>query len=285
MIKKVSLIALLLLAIGVVGSIVTYSSYNKSSSNDALYIQSGNISSIQIDVDNADIEFIPVQHTEETKFELISENGETLQEDFTFKEENDTLTIIQQSANNRWFSFSINTTPLTLKIYAPEQIYENFSINGDSSDLYLSNFEAKSVNLSTDSGDITAENIVSESITLKTDSGDVDLFGIEGEIQTKTDSGDVTFTLTEVTGKLQINTDSGDVDLSLNETSNNIQIATDSGDIGISTKEPSDVTFDVDTDSGDINLFDKYNKNAKIGKGTLLFQLKTDSGDIAVTDY
>ena len=267
MIKKLSFLASLLLIIGVIGSIATFSSVNNEiiTSNETQHILNDKITSIQIDVESTDVEFIPVQRMDKARIELVSENGETLKEHFAVEDEGETLLISQQSKNEKWFNFNPFMQSRTLKIYAPEKMYNTLNINGVSTDIFLQNVEAKSMNISTVSGDIEGENINAEGSVIETVSGDIQLENIQGEMKTVTASGDVFMSMTEISESVNVKTTSGDIDIT-------------------SIKEPSDVTFDVSTSAGDINLFDKYNSDAKIGKGTIIIQLETSSGDITATN-
>ena len=66
MIKKVSFLALLLLVIGVVGSIVTFSSLNnKVNVSEVQPIESGQITSLKIDTIATDVELITIQNEDE----------------------------------------------------------------------------------------------------------------------------------------------------------------------------------------------------------------------------
>ena len=303
MIKKLSLVALLLFLIGGIGSAVTYGSMNKEVAiNDKRQIVNENITSIHIDVDSTDVEFISVPSMDEARVELVGTGVENTINDFSVKEEGQTLSITLQPENKKWFNFNFYAPTLKLKIFAPEKMYKNVKVKGFSSDVLVQNLQSKTIDLSTDSGDVKVKNITSEKMTIKTFSGDVYMEHVQGVIETVTESGDlnvldapvksfdaITFSgmikLEKVKGTLTTKTDSGDVFISTSEITHAIYGKTFSGDIKIeSEKEPTDVKFDVSTFSGDVNLFDKYQSNAKIGKGTVLIQLETDSGDITATN-
>ncbi|WP_449540390.1 DUF4097 family beta strand repeat-containing protein [Ferdinandcohnia sp. Marseille-Q9671] len=301
MAKKLSVVALLLFLIGAVGSAVTYGSVNQQVTiHEKKPIENENITSIQVDLDSTDVEFISVPSMDEARVELVGKGVETTTNDFSVMEDGQTLFVSLESNREKWFSFGFNFPSLTLKIYAPEKMYENVKVKGFSSDLLVQNLQSKTMNLVTDSGDIKVENIKSEKMNVKTFSGDIHMNQVEGVIETETDSGDltvqdasvtsfdaVTFSgdleLENIQGAITTKTDSGDVFISTSEITDDIHGKTFSGDIKIKTaKEPTDVTFEVSTFAGDVNLFDKYKHNAKVGEGTILIQLETDSGDITV---
>lgn len=302
MIKKLSLLALLLLLIGGIGIAVTYSSQNKEVTiSDKKQIENDNITTIQIDVDSTDVEFIPVRSMDEARVELVGTGVENTLNDFSVKEDGETLSISLQQKNKKWFSFNFYFPELKLKIFAPEKMYNSVNIKGFSSDIYVPNLQAKMMKIATDNGDVKVENITSEKMTVKTFSGEVHMEHVQGVIETRTDNGDVTvldapvksfdaqtfsgeIKLENVMGELTTITDNGDINISTSDIIHSINGKTFSGDIKIeSDNEPTDFTFDVGTISGDVNLFGKYNNNAKMGTGTVMIQLETDSGDITAT--
>ena len=266
MIKKLSLIALLVFFIGVIGSVVTYGSMNnKVSINEKKLIENENITSIQIDVDSTDVELITVRSMDEARVELVGKSVENTINDFSVKEEGETLSISLQPENSKWFNFKLYFPTLKLKIFAPEKMYNNVYVNGSSADVNWQSLKAKSIEISTVSGDINAKKINSERMFVRTVSGDVAMEDVQGRIETVTESGDVFISNSEISHSINAKTVSGDINIK-------------------SIKEPTDVEFDVDTSSGDVNLFDKYQNNAQVGKGTILIQLETDSGDITATN-
>ncbi|MFD1781522.1 DUF4097 family beta strand repeat-containing protein [Fredinandcohnia salidurans] len=303
MVKKLSFVALLLVVIGGIGSAVTYGSVNKEVSiHENIPIKNESITSIQVNVDSTDVEFIPVPTMEEARVELVGRGVEKTIQEFSVEEDGQTLSVSLQSKNEKWFNFNFYIPTLTLKIFAPEKMYQHVNIKGFSSDLLVENLQATTINLATDSGEVKLETITSEEMTVKTFSGDIHMEHVQGAIETKTDSGDlyvqdapvttfgaITFSgdikLEKIKGALNTKTDSGDVLISTSEISKAINIKTFSGDIKIEAeKEPTDVQFEVSTFSGDVNLFDKYQNKATVGEGTILIQLETDSGDIIATN-
>jgi len=303
MVKKLSFIALLLVIIGGIGSAVTYGSVNKEVTiHETKPIENEIIQSIQVNVESTDIEFIPVPTMEEARVELVGRGAEKTIQKFSVEEVGQTLSISLQSKNEKWFNFNFYIPALTLKIFAPDKMYQQVNIKGFSSDILVEDLQSTKINLSSDSGDVKLENIASKEMAVKTFSGDIHMEKVQGAIETKTDSGDlyvqdapvtsfgaITFSgdikLNKINGALNTKTDSGDVFISTSEISKDIFSKTFSGDIKIETeKEPTDVQFEVSTFSGDVNLFDKYQNNALVGKGIVLIQLETDSGDITATN-
>jgi DUF4097 and DUF4098 domain-containing protein YvlB len=61
-------------------------------------------------------------------------------------------------------------------------------------------------------------------------------------------------------------------------------LESDNGSITIQTdKEPNNVTYDVQVDNGNINIFNKYTSSSVLGNGDNLIKLKTNNGRITIT--
>lgn len=264
MIKKVSFLALLLLVIGVVGSIVTFSSLNnKVNVSEVQPIESGQITSLKIDTVATDVELITIQNEDEARVELVGKTTERLQSKVVVKTDEEALTVEVRSKKNKWFNFDFYMPTLTLKVFIPEKLYDSVQINGVSTDISIQNIAAKSLTIETVSGDIDGEVLRFNRGKLKSVSGDVRLEEIEGEVEVNLESGDVSLFMNDLTKSVKVKTISGDIEV-------------------VSSKEPTDVTFDVSTISGDVNLFDKYNNSATIGNGSAVIELEATSGDISV---
>ena len=265
MVKKASLLALCLIVIGIVGSIVTFSSGNKSSVvNETKKIQVAEIHDLTIKAETTDIEIMENKDGDEVIIELVGKTNKIEQLDFSVNVKDSTLFIdVAEDKPIQLFNINFKSPDLTLNVYLPTKTFNRIDINGVSSDVYIENMNASTLKLETVSGDIEGEASKSDQTNIKTVSGDL-------EIQ-------------EIIGELTIQTTSGDIDLSNFELLEPIDIKTVSGDIHISTlNEPNNVLYNVKSVSGDINLFDQFSSNAKIGTGALSIKLETVSGDIAI---
>ena len=266
MYKKLTIVASLLIGIGIVGSIITFSSSNETMAvHESQTIPYENINSLSINVVTTDIEVFATEDSDEARIELIGETNELHQPKFSVEVDDTQLIIdVQPHTENKWFNFDLYLPTLTLKVFLPEKFIENLKIKSVSADLYLNNVQANTTKLSSTSGDMDGEKLFFEKAELNTVSGDVEIEEIEGAIDLETTSGDVSLTVKDLSDTIQITSVSGDVDI-------------------VTYNKPPDVTFNVKSISGDINLLDTYRENATIGKGSHLIKIKTTSGDIAVT--
>lgn len=85
-------------------------------------------------------------------------------------------------------------------------------------------------------------------------------------------------------GSLKGETHNGSIALETAELDRNIDFKTHNGKIKITTeKEPSDVQFNVSVDNGKVDILNKYDRDAVIGKGKNTIKLATHNGSISVT--
>lgn len=270
MLKKLLFAALLLIFIGVGGSIISYSSSKNSSIiSERQSIDFEKIAAIKINTVSTNVEVIASKKHKEAIIELEGKTNEANMPKLLVKAEDTQLIIaLQEGTESKWINFSPNFAPstLTLKLYVPEKIVDDIEFSSVSANLYVENVRSNTFKLSSTSGDIDGENVQFNKAQIKTISGDLDLEKILGEVAIKTVSGNITLTMTDLIHPMQIHSTSGDVEI-------------------IPANEPTDVTFKVKSVSGDINILEESNKSTAIGKGTSLVEITTTSGDISVESY
>src|SRR5690625_599823 len=91
-VKKISLIALSLIVVGVIGSIITYSLSGQSSLAAERDVNITNIANIDIQKDNGSVNILPTDG-EQAKAELEGTVTKGAEPDFTVEAEGETLTI------------------------------------------------------------------------------------------------------------------------------------------------------------------------------------------------
>jgi DUF4097 and DUF4098 domain-containing protein YvlB len=86
-----------------------------------------------------------------------------------------------------------------------------------------------------------------------------------------------------VQGSLKGETHNGSIALETKELDRDIDFKTNNGKIKITTKkEPSNVQFNVSVDNGKVDILNKYDSSAVIGKGKNIIKLATHNGSISV---
>ena len=248
MLKFFSILASFLIIVGAIGSFLTYDSNEINAMDVSKSVAIARVDSIKISTISTDVKIIKSTTAKEATVKLTGNAKASQQPNLTVEVKDHELVIeAEPSSGNKWFSVEFNfySPTMELLVILPEKYFDNLEIDTVSGDILATDVEAANTVISSVSGDITVENNVKE-------------------ISIDTDSGDVALITPRITDDIDITTISGDVDI-------NVEI------------EPTDVSFSIDTLSGDVNLFNKYMEDAKIGNGSTQVNIETTSGDIEVT--
>lgn len=271
MVKKLFIIAIVLIVIGVVGCIFTYNSAIKSSEIDeSKSVDYENIDAIQINTIATNVEVIATKNQKEASFHLQGKIKGSKKPKLSVNVDGTKLIVDleEKKGNTFWFMLgpNISSDSLKLKVYVPEKLLNSVAIDTVSGDLHVENIQARTLTFSSISGDIDGEKLQSEKATIES---------VSGEVKIK-----------EIIGKIKVSSTSDDIELSMKDLIYPMQVESTSGDIEVRIEnEPTDVAFQVNSVSGDINIFDQYNGNTTIGKGSILAKLNTISSDISVVNH
>ncbi|MBO0999506.1 DUF4097 family beta strand repeat protein [Bacillus sp. SD075] len=260
-VKKLSIVALVLLLIGVIGSLFTFSQVTDQKATTEEKTISEIVTDIQIDTDNAAVEIMPTKD-KATRIELVSKGVEVSKLDFTADVEGKKLSV--KLKDRRTFSFGFHIQSLHLKVYVPDESYKSFVAGSDNGKLQISGLTSKNLIVKSQNGRVELNDIVTEKVEVKSANGKVDLNNVEGKLVGSSNNGKITLV-------------TKDLDRMIDLESNN-------GKIMIKTEnEPTNTTFDVHVDNGRVDILGKYEGNTVIGKGENLIKLKTNNGKIEVT--
>lgn len=264
MIKKLSVLALVLLIIGGTGTVLTFSRSNtvvqiseeKTFSGDA-------IQTVQIETDNADVEVMPTEESA-VRVELAGKGNPDNKITFDADVEGDTLVVNLEEKQQKFFTIGFISSDVTLNVYLPKSTYESLSITNRNGRVQLSQLSSKKVNVRVNNGQVNAKNIASEAVMVQADNGKISLDHVDGTINGRVSNGSI-----KVATK--------DLDRSMQLKSNN-------GSITVQTeKEPTNTTFNVHKDNGEINILNKYSEDTRFGDGKNVIELTTNNGKITVT--
>ena len=258
--KKLSIIALLLLLIGGVGSYFTfYKSYQEENTLEKT-VSSDEVEEIEISTDNATVQVLPTSATE-IKVQLVTKGVDVSKLNFTTEVEGKKLIVKLKEKST--FSIGFNIQSSHLYVYVPQKLYHSFVIDNDNGKVKMSEMNVNYLKVQTDNGRIELNKIESENVDVRSANGRLELNGVEGNIKGSSNNGKIV--------------------LATKDLDRNIQLESDNGKIIIKTeKEPTNTTFKVSSNNGSINILDKYEGNTVIGKGENLVNLKSNNGKIEV---
>lgn len=268
MIKKLIVVALALIIVGVVGGIFTFKYASEVVQvNDKQLVDYEGVNSVVINTTMSNIEIIGTDEKMDNNIILVGKSTRNNQTalNITNDKQKERILIDDRKGNgeNKWFDFnwSFFKSKTSLKVYVPKQLAGNLSVDTVSGKITMKNFQVNKLNIDTVSGDLNGENVQFKDSNIESVSGDL--------------------TFSEVTGKVNAESTSGNIILAMKALNNPIKLNTTSGDIRVKTKEkPQDTHFEIETVSGDINLYDKHGKQTSFGEKSTLVNIETVSGNI-----
>lgn len=258
MVKKLSILALLLVLIGGIGSFFILT--NQKEIRTEKTVNSEMVKDVQILTDNTSVDVLPTSDTK-TKVELVTKGMKVSKLDFTTEVEGKKLSIKLKEHNTFSIGFDIRSSHL--RVYIPQKQYDSFVVDNDNGKVKMSELNIKNLKVQTDNGRIELDKIVAEDVDAKSANGRLDLNDVEGNLKGSSNNGKIL--------------------LATKDLDRNIQLESDNGKITIRTdKEPTNTTFKVSADNGKINILDKYEGNTVIGNGENLVDLESNNGKIEV---
>lgn len=264
-IKKLSLIALLLIIIGGIGSLFTFKTLERGTVSETKEVEAKEVSNLKIDLINEKVNIVPTKEAE-IKIELKGKSNEPDRKHLNVDKQGGTLTIQKKREHFNKFVFFERSDSLTLTAYLPKKEYESIQVEVNNGSIKADHITVKNMKVSGDNGKIFLRDVKADQTNVGTTNGSVLLKDISGKLKGKTNNGKISLLTV-------------DLDRSLDFTTNN-------GTIEIKTEnEPTNVTYDLRVGNGNIQVFDEKNWDTVIGNGKNLIKASTDNGDIEIKKY
>lgn len=256
-------IATILMAVGIIGSLLTFKSSKETISQAETFSGEG----VEvIDVDSSNMKVITVP-TSERDIAVALNGTESVRDDHRFEANVDHQKLHIEAMNDNWHLFEFSPFPdsLTLTIQVPEKQYEQLRLTSDNGYISAEEIQAKDVVLESDNGKVEGKDLVTSTFHASVDNGILVLNNIEGEIAA--------------------NVNNGKINLSTDDLEKTMDLKTNNGTITVhSDKEPENVTFLTNVDNGSVDIFGgKYDKSDVVGNGDHVVKLTTNNGRIKVS--
>jgi len=281
--KKLSVLAGILIIVGIIGSLLTYRAIDPEPISKEKVINSNQVSKVNIDTDNTRVHVYPIKGSD-IKVTLKGETSSNIKRDFTTNVKNSTLFISYNEQQRSWINFDIVSVlkPLSISVYLPEKQYNSLGISSSNGYVFVKKLRAADVSVRANNGRVELEDIDSQNLNTNVHNGLTSVKNAAAKtIQTKANNGKIT--LSNVEGSLKGETHNGSIALETAELDRNIDFKTHNGKIKITTKkEPSNVQFTVSVNNGKVDILNKYDRDAVIGKGKNIIKLATHNGNISV---
>lgn len=259
--KKLSIIALVLLLVGVIGSLFTFSQVMDQKVTTEEKTISEIVTDVQIDTDNAVVEILPTKD-KETRIELVSKGVNVSKLDFTADVEGKKLSVKLEDRST--FSFGFHIQSLHLKVFVPDKSYKSFVVESDNGKMQISGLKSENLIVESQNGRVELNDIVTEKVEVKSANGKLDLNNVEGKLVGSSNNGKITLVTKDLDRMIDLECNNG-----------KIMIKTEN--------EPTNTTFDVHVDNGKVDILGKHEGNTVIGKGENLVKLEANNGKIEIT--
>lgn len=261
--RPISIIAFLLIIVGVVGSVLTFEKpISKSDWVTAeRTIDDNNIENIEIFAGNANIEVISVPDSS-VKVEV---SGIDAENDLYASVDGSTLSIRVEHRKNSLLQFDLLSSISSLKVFVPEEAYHSIQIESDNGRILGDNLQAKTLDVKTDNGLIELKRMNTSTTVAMSDNGKIALEDIEGDIIGETDNGAISLITSHLDREIELNTDIGTIEIR-------------------TAQKPTNAVIYANVDMGKISVFGESHTSTVFGNGDHSITLSTDIGKIKVTN-
>lgn len=278
--NKLTKIALVLIVIGVIGSLLTIRSARDTSDWETKEqsFPANDLVNIEIESMDAEVEILPTTDAE------VTVSYTNLNADQHLTTDVDDGKLFVQVDYKQWFNIRFFQPRPTLTVHLPEKTYEQLKVNNDNGDIKADRLQAGEIMLSTNNGQIVVNDIEGSILHADSDNGKIEISQvITQQIDAHTHNGKIT--LHDVEGNITSQTDNGDISLTTIALDQMIDFSTDNGRITIQTEqEPTNAVLDLRTDNGRIKVFGQSDWNTVIGDGEHVVKLVTKNGNITITN-
>ncbi|SEQ06598.1 DUF4097 family beta strand repeat-containing protein [Piscibacillus halophilus] len=262
-IKRVKVLAIVLIVVGGIGSLLTYRFYEPTTLAVTKELEDAHINTIEIDANNEKVEIIPT--TDPTpKVELTGKENEHTKSELIVEENDQTLSIQTENKMRKWFNFNFFQLSRTLTVYLPEKEYERLEVDVRNGKIQANDLVIHDVKVTSNNGKVELGNIIADSYDLRTSNGKIDLENLDGELKVKANNGKISLVTEDLDRNMDLETHNGKIDI---QTEN----------------EPTNVIFDTSVNNGRVKLFGDDDYNKVIGDGDNIIRLRTNNGSITVT--
>lgn len=223
--------------------------------------------SINIDVDECDLNFV-LSDTDECKVVCFEENK--AQNKVEVK--NGVLTVENQD-NRKWYDrIGVYWADTKITLYLPEKEYEVLEISDEVGDILMpSDFSFSNAKIKTSTGDVDFNASIKDILSVDTDTGDITVNKINSaNISLNTDTGDIDFSEAQIKQETTIITDTGSIKID-DLKSDVIKVESDTGDM-LFENVIALKNFKIESDTGDI-VFDGCDADS--------FDIETETGDVS----
>lgn len=279
-IKKLSIVASLLLLVGIIGSAVTYQLFQKQKwVAQEIDIEDNDFTNIDIVMNDGHVELIPTHATGA----FIEISGHDITDDVSVTVKEASLAIVHKEKKQKLVSVNFVTKPTIVKVHVPQKNYDSLRIQSDNGTIDLSDMSAAFITMESDNGKINADNLAGNTVKAKVNNGRIHIKHITADsVSINSDNGRIE--LEDIKGQLSAKANNGRIDLLAESLDYPIDITTNNGRINLQTaNEPTNATIIAQVANGSSTIFDEKKSHTVFGIGKLPITLSSKNGNIAVS--
>lgn len=263
-IKKISIVALVLLLVGITGSILTVNAKKQTESiKEERMVPNGNFTNIDIKVDNAKVEVISTNKST-TKVELLGGAKKNREYTFDVDVQKNTLAVYLNEKQLKFYNFDFSESASAIKVYVPEKLYDSLRVEVANGSVKAEEIAVKASTIKTINGSINLKDLETSTVTVRSDNGRILLENIEGDISGNVINGDISFVTNHLDRKIDLESLNGKIEIK-------------------TVKEPTNTTIAVEVAHGKVNIFGDSTRDSVFGNGENLIKLTTLNGEVTVT--
>ncbi|GAA0322840.1 MULTISPECIES: DUF4097 family beta strand repeat-containing protein [Oceanobacillus] len=319
-VKRIIILAVILLLIGIIGMAATFSSYKESAFNEeseSIPFDADEITEIEVDAENTQIRLQPA-HVEEPIAEYTTTGRKSETQELSTSVNGEKLTIQIKETSFPFFDFDFMFhSNAALDIFVPDDMMEKMEVKTTNSKINAADLQIDALQLHTSNGKIEGENIETSFLDIQSSNGKIELQNVQGDTNLNTSNGKIT--LENIVGEVTANTNNGKIELASIQGNTNVEttngkveaqdisgemkaktnnaaihidtesfdtpmdLQTSNGKITIiSEQKPENATFDLRTNNGRIRVFDSKDWDVTYGDGETLIKARTSNGGINI---
>src|SRR5690625_372382 len=187
MVKKILVLATLLLFAGLIGGAFTIK--GKLDQHDSIEkkVDMTDIQQIEITTVNGKVNLHPIDENEAT----IEYVGNLSEYELIEEVEDNTLRILVKSKGLRFFSIDLLTFSQSINVAVPERLYDSITVNTNNGRIDVDNLQVNHLDTKTDNGRISLRNVATETSNVRSSNDRIILEHVSGEINAHTSNGKI----------------------------------------------------------------------------------------------
>lgn len=280
--RQIIYTALAFIIIGIIGMLITFSSYKEGAQQtmeETVSIQDWSFDRVDINTDNTRI-FLQSTDEQEARVEFEAKGSRSNKYQFDTELDGNTL-VVKVKERFSWFSFDFFPRSSDLTVYLPVETYESVQAHTANGKLTAQQLEGDVLALSTNNGTVEATGMAGSTFSARSNNGKISLTSITANTNARTNNGKITGN--DITGEITAETDNGSINLQIKGFDYPMNLRTDNGRVHIiSQQQPTNAILDLRTSNGRIRAFGTKDWESVYGDGENKITVRTANGAIEI---